>query len=59
MRAKTIKEKLDESISMGGHHFDVLKINNEKVKAGKEGILGDNRELISWNTIKILLDRYA
>ena len=59
MKAKIVKESLDESLVIGGHKFDLIHINNQKIKVGKDGIIGDNRELISWNTIKILLQKYA
>jgi hypothetical protein len=56
---KIVKESLDESLNYGGHVYDVIKVGNDKIKAGKEGILGDKGQLIPWNIVKVLLKKYS
>ena len=58
MKALLVKESLDESIKLGGHVYDVIKIGKKRIKVGKDGILGDNGENIYWDTIEMLLKKY-
>jgi hypothetical protein len=59
---KLVKESLDEpvneTIQMGGHNYDIFKIDGlSKVFAGKEGLLGKDGTLISWDIVKKLMQK--
>jgi hypothetical protein len=59
---KLVKESLDEpvneAIQMGGHNYDIFKIDGtSKVFAGKEGLLGKDGTLISWDIVKKLMQK--
>jgi hypothetical protein len=55
---ESIDEPINESIQMGGHNYDVFKIDGvSKVFAGKEGLLGKDGALVSWDIIKKLMQK--
>jgi len=59
MKRKIVKESLNESIKIEGHYYDVIHLKNGgRVKVGKDGILGDNNEFISWAIIRMLSKKY-
>ena len=63
MKTKLVKESLDEpineTIKMKGHDYDVFKIGNlSNIFAGREGILGKDGELISWDIVKQLMQKF-
>jgi hypothetical protein len=64
MKKKLVKESLEEpivmeSIKMGNHQYDVFKIGSlTKIFAGKDGILGKDGELISWDIVKQLMQKF-
>lgn len=59
---KLVKESLEkpvnETIQMAGHNYEVFKIDGlSKVFAGKEGLLGKDGTLISWDIVKKLMQK--
>jgi hypothetical protein len=55
---ESIDEPVNETIQMGGHNYDVFKIDGvSKVFAGKEGLLGKDGTLISWDIVKKLMQK--
>lgn len=58
-RKYTLNEsQLDELYKSQGHEYEILKIGHDTIKAGKDGILGDNDVFISWDIIIKLLDKF-
>jgi hypothetical protein len=49
---------INENFRINGHEFNPLKIDNETIYVGKDGILGENRVFIPWHAIQKLLKRY-
>lgn len=58
MRAKLVNEDLNENIKFEGHEFKIISVNDEKIYVGKEGILGHDNVLLSWNMIHKLEQQY-
>lgn len=59
LRQYTITEgQLNELYKIGGHEYQFFKLDNGTVKAGKDGILGDNNVFIPWNVIIKLLEKF-
>jgi len=59
---KLVKESIDESINetiqMEGHNYDIFKIDGvSKIFAGKDGLLGKDGTLISWDMVKKLMKK--
>jgi hypothetical protein len=56
---ESIDEPVNETIKFGGHAYDVFRAGDTKVFAGKEGLLGKDGELISWDTVKKLMQKFG
>ncbi len=55
---ESIDEPINETIQMGGHKYEIFKINGiSKVFVGKEGLLGKDGTLISWDIVKKLMQK--
>ena len=55
---ESIDEPVNETIKMGGHDYEIFKIDGvSKVFAGKEGLLGKDGTLVSWDIIKKLMQK--
>ena len=56
---ESIDEPVNETIKFDGHAYDIFRIGDEmKVFAGPEGLLGKDG-LISWDTIKKLMQKFG
>jgi len=53
-----VDEQINENIKIEGHEFEIFRVHDGTVKAGKEGILGDHNILIPWNFIVKLFNRF-
>jgi hypothetical protein len=61
--SKLVKESIDEpvneTIKFGGHAYDIFRIGDDtKVFAGPEGLLGKDGDLISWDVVKKLMQKF-
>jgi hypothetical protein len=66
---KIVKESLEEGDIQGisesggfrfdGTTYDVLKTGEGVILAGEQGILGHKNTLISWETLKRLIQKYS
>lgn len=52
------KHSMDENFKINGHEFNVIKMPEGSIYVGKDGILGDNNVIISWNVINKLMKKY-
>ena len=56
---ESLNEELQEGLRLHGVTYNAVKTSDGTVHVGHEGILGDNHTLISWDTIKNLMSKYA
>jgi hypothetical protein len=55
---ESIDEPINETIQMSGHTYEVFKINGvSKVFAGREGLLGKDGTLVSWDIVKKIMQK--
>ena len=60
MKAKLVKESLikeknleiNEELKIKGHTLKVIKLGNDKVYAGKDGVLAKNDIVIPWHILE-------
>jgi len=60
MKAKLVKESLikeknleiNEELKIKGHTLKVIKLGNDKVYAGKDGVLAKNDVVIPWHILE-------
>jgi hypothetical protein len=60
MKAKLVKESLikeknleiNEELKIKGHTLKVIKLGNDKVYAGKDGLLAKNDVVIPWHILE-------
>ena len=58
MKAKLVKEDINELLKSDGVTYDRVKIGNDVIFVGKEGIMGRNENLVSWDIIFKLANKY-
>ena len=59
---KIVRESLNESgsIKLDGEIYDVIKFDNHQhVYVGKNGVMGHNDVLLSWDVLKKLIEKYS
>ena len=59
MRAKLIRQFLNENFKLGSHEYIKFHLNNGDVYASREGILADDHVFVSWYIIKKLLKKFG
>jgi len=60
MKAKLVKESLikeknleiNEELKIKGHTLKVIKLGNDKVYAGKDGVLAKNDVVLPWHILE-------
>jgi len=58
MKAKLVKEDINENIKFKGHEFKIIKLNRDSIYVGEEGLLGHDNVLIPWDLIEKLKKQY-
>jgi len=59
LRQQTINEQqINELYKKDGHEYEIFKFDGKTIKAGKDGILGDNNTFISWDIIIKLINKF-
>jgi len=57
---QNLKIKLREGIKLKGHEYEFFQFDNgAKVVVGESGILGHDNQLITWEELEILKDKYT
>ena len=57
---QNLKIKLREGIKLNGHEYEFFQFENgAKVLVGKSGILGHDNQLITWEELEILKNKYT
>jgi hypothetical protein len=50
--------EINENYKIGGHEFSIMKIGDETIYVGKDGILGEHKTFIPWEIVSRLLQKY-
>jgi len=59
MKAKLVKENLNEAYRKDGHNFDVHKIGlHEYIWVGNDGVMGNDNYFLSWELLKQMAKKY-
>ena len=57
---ENLKNKLREGIKLKGHEYEFFEFEKgPKVLVGKSGILGYDNQLITWEELEILKNKYT